>query len=102
MNTSPSRRLRVCHLAYTFYETDYRVRRYAEALADLGHSVDVIALRRDAQTTRSELNGVNVRRLQRRQKTEAAATSHLAKIVLFLARATAVISARHVRRPYDV
>jgi glycosyltransferase involved in cell wall biosynthesis len=97
-----SRQLRVCHLAYTFYETDNRVRRYAEALAERGHSVDVIALRRDGQPTRAEHNGVRVHRVQRRQRTEGAATTYLAKITLFLARATALISTRHIRRPYDV
>jgi glycosyltransferase involved in cell wall biosynthesis len=94
--------LRVCHLAYTFYETDNRVRRYAEALAERGHSVDVIALRRNTQPTRAEHNGVRVYRLQRRQKTEGAAVTYLVKIMLFFARATALISARHMRRPYDV
>src|SRR5687768_6362205 len=97
-----SDQLRVCHLAYTFYETDNRVRRYAEALAERGHSVDVIALRRDGQPTRAEHNGVRVHRLQRRQRTEGAAATYLAKIMLFLARATALISIRHMARPYDV
>ena len=94
--------LRVCHLAYTFYETDNRVRRYAEALAERGHSVDVIALRREAQSTRAHHNGVRVHRLQRRQRTEGAATTYLAKILLFFVRAMVLISARHIRRPYDV
>jgi glycosyltransferase involved in cell wall biosynthesis len=97
-----SGQLRVCHLAYTFYETDNRVRRYAEALAERGHCVDVIALRRDGQPIRAEHHGVRVHRLQRRQRTEGAATTYLAKIMWFLARATALISTRHIRRPYDV
>ena len=91
-----SGQLRVCHLAYTFYETDNRVRRYAEALAERGHSVDVIALRRDGQPTQAEHNGVRVHRLQRRRRTEGAAATYLAKIMLFFARATALISTRHI------
>ncbi len=43
-------RLRVCHLAYTFYENDNRVIRYAEAMASAGDDVDVIALRRSGQS----------------------------------------------------
>jgi glycosyltransferase involved in cell wall biosynthesis len=97
-----SRPLRVCHLAYTFYETDNRVRRYAEALAERGDTVEVFALRRGGEPARSEHHGVSVHRLQRRQVTEGAATTYLAKILLFLVRATAVISARHAVRPYDV
>ena len=33
-------------LAYTFYEKDNRVRRYAEALAARGDNVEVFALRK--------------------------------------------------------
>ena len=40
------RPLRLCHLAYSFQENDNRVMRYAEALAERGDMVDVIALRR--------------------------------------------------------
>ena len=38
--------MKVLVLAYTFYEYDNRVRRYAESLAKEGHQVDVIALRK--------------------------------------------------------
>ncbi|HEU4687974.1 MAG TPA: hypothetical protein VFS23_06430, partial [Vicinamibacterales bacterium] len=60
------RRLRVCHVAYTFYENDNRVIRYAEAMAERGHDVDVIALRRHGQSLQGESNGVVVHRIQRR------------------------------------
>jgi glycosyltransferase involved in cell wall biosynthesis len=96
------RPLRVCHLAYTFYERDNRVRRYAESLAQRGDIVDVIALRANGEPARSEHRGVSICRLQRRQVTEGAAATYLAKILLFLVRATALISARHARHPYDV
>jgi glycosyltransferase involved in cell wall biosynthesis len=92
----------VCHVAYTFYERDNRVRRYAESLAERGDDVDVIALRRNGEPARAEYHGVRVFRPQRRQVSEGAAATYLAKLLMFLARATAVISARHARRPYDV
>jgi glycosyltransferase involved in cell wall biosynthesis len=92
----------VCHVAYTFYERDNRVRRYAEALAERGHSVEVMALRSDGDPARSSDHGVQVYRLQRRQVTEGAAATYLAKILLFFARATSLITARHVSQPYDV
>ena len=41
----------ICMLTYSFYEGDTRVMRYAEALAKRGDRVDVIALRRDEQST---------------------------------------------------
>ena len=100
--TSARRPLRVCHLAYTFYERDNRVRRYAESLAERGDSVDVIALRRNGEPAEAQYGGVRVYRPQQRQVTEGAAATYLAKILLFLVRATAMISARHARQPYDV
>ena len=51
--SSPNERpLRICHVAYTFYENDNRVIRYAEARAERGDDVDVIALRRPGQARR--------------------------------------------------
>ena len=38
--------MKICHVVYAFYETDTRVRMYAEALAERGDHVDVIALRK--------------------------------------------------------
>ena len=45
--------MRICMLAYTYYETDNRVRRYAEALAKRGDSVDVFCLRHDKELSYS-------------------------------------------------
>jgi len=57
--------MRACMLAYTFYETDNRVRRYAEALAKRGDQVDAIAWR--ARAASFELiQGVRVYRIQKR------------------------------------
>src|SRR5712692_7806610 len=56
--------LKICMLAYSFYETDARIKQYATALVERGDSVDVIALRRPGQPARSVLNGVNVFRIQ--------------------------------------
>ena len=36
---------RVCHLVYSFYPADNRVRRYVEAASERGAEVDVIVLR---------------------------------------------------------
>ena len=78
------------------------MRRYAEALAERGDSVEVIALRRNGEPAHDEHHGVQIYRPQQRQVTEGAAATYLAKLLLFLARATALISARHAREPYDV
>ncbi|MCC6862690.1 MAG: glycosyltransferase family 4 protein [Bryobacterales bacterium] len=94
--------LRVCHIAYTFYEEDNRVTRYAEALCGDGHHVDVIALRRPGQAPSGERSGVRVHRIQQRSVTERSAWCYLLKILLFLGKAAMVVSARHLRRRYDI
>ena len=94
--------LRVCHLAYTFYETDNRVMRYAKALVARGDTVDVIGLRRPRQPRSSELQGVTLLRLQYRTKSEGAAWMYLLKILLFIAQAAIVLSIRQLRKRYDI
>jgi glycosyltransferase involved in cell wall biosynthesis len=98
----PRRPLRVCHLAYPFYDTDNRVLRYATALAERGDEVDVVALRRPGQSRQAVSNGVHLFRIQERARDEKAALSYLLKIVWFLARSAGLVAFRHLRRPYDL
>jgi peptidoglycan/xylan/chitin deacetylase (PgdA/CDA1 family) len=57
----PSRntRKKVCMVAYTGYESDNRVRRYAETLVERGDQVDVIAITVASSGPEKEVNGVN-------------------------------------------
>jgi glycosyltransferase involved in cell wall biosynthesis len=96
------RPLRVCHLAYTFYENDNRVLRYAEWLAEHGHEVDVIALRRPGQAREARLNGVRVLRTQRRAVNERGALTYLFKILWFLLKASLRLTVLQLRRGYDL
>ena len=41
---------KVCMLAYSFYESDNRIMRYARALVERGDEVDVIALAGDEKS----------------------------------------------------
>ena len=90
--------LRICHVAYTFYENDNRVIRYAEAFSEQGHHVDVIALRRPGQTRNGSLRGVRLFRLQQRAVNEKRAAMYLAKIVWFLVQSAVFLSLRSVRK----
>ena len=89
-------------LAYTYYESDNRVRRYAEALVKRGDHVDVIALRQKGQTHRDIINGVNLYRIQRRVINEQNKVAYLLKIVFFLINSFIFLSIRHLRKPYDI
>lgn len=81
------RGLRVCMIAYTIYEADNRVMRYAEMLAKQGAYVDVISLTFDNEIGQENVRGVNVIRVQRRLFNEKSKFSFLSQILKFLFRA---------------
>jgi glycosyltransferase involved in cell wall biosynthesis len=101
-NASRERPLRACMLAYTFYENDGRVMRYAEALAQSGAEVDAIVLRRPGQALLGEINGVNVCRIQPREKNERGKITHLWRLVAFFTRSMREVNRRHRNKPYDI
>ena len=99
---TPRQPLRVCHVAYSFYENDNRVMRYAETLAARGDHVDVISLRQPGQAWRGKCKGVNIYRIQRRAVDERAAWVYLMKIVCFLVSSFVVTSVLGLRQAYDI
>ncbi len=95
---------RVAMVTHSFYESDNRVIRYAEALARRGDSVDVLALRRtDRQLQKETLMGVTVYRLQERAaKNEQTKVAYLLPLLRFLGASSLWLARRHVREPYDL
>lgn len=100
--TPLGRRLHVCHVAYTFYDNDNRVLRYAEALAERGHQVEVIALRGPGQARSGFSRGVRVFRLQRREMNERGAWTYLVKLLWFFIQSAMFLTVSQFRRRYDV
>jgi glycosyltransferase involved in cell wall biosynthesis len=94
--------MRACMLAYTFYEYDFRVMRYAEALVDRGDHVDVIALRRAGAKPFEIIRGVHVYRIQDRVVNEKGKLSYLFRILRFLMKSSWMMGRMHVKRPYDL
>src|SRR5579872_1832185 len=94
--------MRVCMLAYTFYEADPRVRQYANALVERGDTVDVIALRQADWPKYGVVDGVNVIRLQGRQVNERRRFQYAHRITRFLFHAAATLASRHLAEPYQV
>lgn len=94
--------MRACMLAYTFYENDNRVIRYAEALVEAGYQVDVVALRRMGQERHERINGVDLYRIQRRTVNEKGRLSYLFKILTFWINSSWFVSRRHLRNRYDL
>ena len=96
---------RVCMITHSFYESDNRVIRYAETLAQRGDVVEVLALRRSQEIPREEItNGVKVFRIQNRFSKDAQSKSadFLWPLLRFLAVSSWWITRRHWRRRYDV
>jgi glycosyltransferase involved in cell wall biosynthesis len=96
------RPLRICMVAYTFYETDSRVIRYAESLVQRGDQVDVFSLGKVGASASETLHGVNVRRLQGRVFDETGPFSYLWRVLLFLARALYQVSMHDLSQNYDL
>jgi glycosyltransferase involved in cell wall biosynthesis len=95
---------RVCMVAYSNYETDNRVMRYAEELAKRGDHVEVLALKGDKTQPRFEtIDGVHVCRVQRRyRKKEQNRISYVFPLIQFFLLCSARLSWRHIKKSYDL
>ncbi len=94
--------MRICMIAYAFYDTDTRMMQYAGALVERGDTVDVLALRMEGESAFEVLNGVNVYRIQTRRVTEKGSFSYLLKILRFLLLSGYILTKRHLSKRYDV
>ena len=96
-------RKKICMVAYSPYESDNRVRRYAETLAKRGDQVDVIAISRpDCGQPEKEINGVTVYQVQHREHNERTKWTYAWRLLSFLVRASAALTRLHKRNRYDV
>jgi glycosyltransferase involved in cell wall biosynthesis len=94
--------MKACMLAYTFYENDNRVRRYAEALVKRGDEVDAIVLCQKGQPSHEVIGGVHVYRIQKRVIDERGPFSYLRKLLKFFFRSAWFLTRRHFAAPYDL
>jgi glycosyltransferase involved in cell wall biosynthesis len=101
--SSRNTRKKVCMVAYTPYEVDNRVRRYAETLARRGDQVHVIALSRDRSSPRiEEIDGVTVYRVQHREHNERSKWTYAWRLTRFLVSSSRALTRLHTRNRYDV
>lgn len=101
----PSRnsRRKICMLAYTAYEYDNRVRRYAEALAKRGDHVDVIALSgAQFKAPIETISGVTLHRIQYRDCNERNKWSYAWRLGRFLCRSSRFLTRLHKQHRYDL
>jgi len=91
-------------ITHSFYESDGRVIRYAETLAQRGDCVEVLALRRGPELPREDvIGGVRLFRVQDRfGKQQQSKTTYLWPLVRFLAVSSRWLTRRHCRQRYDL
>ncbi len=94
--------MNIAMLAYTFYESDNRVRRYSEALAERGDQVDVYALARNGNPSKEVIKNVNLFRIQKRTANEKHKAEYLFKILIFFFNSMLRVTVNHFRKRYDV
>lgn len=97
-------RRRVGMITHSFYESDNRVTRYAEALAARGDHVDVFALRSNSETPSEEsIAGVRVLRIQDRfGKSQRTKFAYIWPLIRFLFISSAHVTRAHSRQRYDL
>lgn len=97
-------RKRICMVTYSNYETDNRVRRYAEALAQRGDQVDVVAIETGdtALAQRTVAEGVELFTVQRRRHNETNHWTYLYRLVKFLLKSALFVRRQQRRCRYDV
>jgi glycosyltransferase involved in cell wall biosynthesis len=94
---------KICMLTHSTYETDNRVRRYAETLARRGDQVEVIALcSGDVPLGSVTIDGVKVYRIQRRERNERSKWTYVWRLVRFLLASSLLMTRLHRRRRYDL
>ena len=104
MKPGPVEAKRICMISHSYYESDNRIIRYAEALAERGDRVEVLSLRSSPTLPASEiLNGVLVHRIQDRfGKNESSAWSYLWPLLRFVMVSSRWLAANRRPRGFDL
>jgi len=93
--------MKACHLVYSYFPFDPRVRKEVDTLRKLGHSIDVIATR-DAREPREEtIRGVPVRRVPV-PVVRGGKARYGFQYALFFLLASALLLSLHLRRRYEI
>ena len=96
-------RKKICMVAYTPYEADNRVRRYAETLVRRGDRVDIVAISAEhLGRPEPEINEVTVYRVQHREHNERSKWTYAWRLLRFLVSSSRTLTRLHKRNRYDV
>ncbi|MEZ5276831.1 MAG: glycosyltransferase [Opitutaceae bacterium] len=99
----PRRSRRIGMVTYSDYETDNRVRRYAESLARRGDHVEVLAVQGSfGRSRKSTLNGVHVTQLSRKASLRGSILAYFIKVSRFFLQVSGALTFRTFRDRYDL
>lgn len=93
---------RIAMIAHSYYASDPRVRRQAEALTARGDEVTVYALRAPGAGAAGVMDGVAVRRLPLTQYRGRSALLYISRYLWFTFLAGLAVTRDHLRRRFDV
>jgi glycosyltransferase involved in cell wall biosynthesis len=93
---------RICVIRQGWFPMDPRVTREVDALLDAGHEVDIVCLRRPGEPRREQKGGLRVLRVPFVAQRRGGPLRYILQYSLFFAIASLVVTARHLRRRYDV
>ncbi|MGB9706865.1 MAG: glycosyltransferase [Microgenomates group bacterium] len=96
------KKIKVCMLAYSFYEFDGRVRKYAESLANEGKQVDIICLKRDKDNLKYNFPNINIFRIQKRAGNEKAGKDYFLRILKFFVKSGFFLTWKHLKEKYNL
>jgi glycosyltransferase involved in cell wall biosynthesis len=100
---SRNSRKKVCMVAYSPYQADNRVRRYAEALAKRGDQVDVIGITTNSDPLgQTQIRGVTSYKIQRRESNDGSKWAYAWRLLRFLWASSVFLTRLHARNKYDV
>lgn len=93
---------RIASIAFTHYDSDPRVRRMAEALAERGDDVTALVLKGKDVPRRRTVAGVEVIGIPIPRYRGTSNLAYAAQYAAFFAAAGAVVTTLHARKPFDV
>jgi len=90
-------------VSYSEYESDSRVRRYAELLIKQGYRVDILSIRQKGQEPEGPIEGGGrVYRIQSRTRNEKSKATYLLKLILFFFRSMFFLTWENMKEKYDL
>jgi glycosyltransferase involved in cell wall biosynthesis len=94
---------KICMLEYNNYDTDNRVRRYAETLVKRGDQVDVIAITGGNHPLGTTvINGVTVHYIRQRTRDERSKWTYAWRLLRFLVLSSIYMTRLHRRHRFDL